>query len=133
MTSPKQPDKGASPAAQYRLWRSGFFADTPWAPGGDAEFHGPHVAMRRAGFEVVEWRVIGEPDAPVLGPAERLRTLAHTCECRATLYELCSLGGHYFIRRTVRGPSGNEVAESPRIRHGKAVDLWFRLLRGVAR
>ncbi|MGK5551701.1 hypothetical protein ACSNOI_08805 [Actinomadura kijaniata] len=59
--------------------------------------------------------------------------MTHTCECLATVYELCAVGGNYFIRRTVRGPDGDQVHETSRTRQRRAEELWFRLLRGRAR
>jgi hypothetical protein len=84
------------------------------------------MAGRKLGCESIEWRRIPPP-------RDRVRVLSHTCECLATLYELCGLRGAYFVRRTTRGPGGDEVAESPRLIAGQAGDLWFRLLRGHAR
>ncbi len=134
---PERPERAAkaesAAAAEYRLWRSGFFAEVPWTSEQDQEFHGPHVAMRRPGFEAIQWRRVRGAEAPVLGSKERFRVVSHTCECLATLYELCAVGGVYFIRRTVRGPVDDEVWESPRNRLRSVEDLWVRLLRGRAR
>lgn len=105
-----------------------------WSDNPADEFHGPHVARRKAGFEAIEWqRAALRNDAA--------RVLSHTCECLATQYELCSLGGAYFIRRTTRGASGADgeapradvVHESPRGVAARIGDLWFRLLQGLAR
>ncbi|MEW2356220.1 hypothetical protein [Spirillospora sp. NPDC029432] len=118
---------------EYRQWRSGLVAEAPWSPDGEDEFHGPHVAMRRASFEAIEWQKLPEWDTPVRGPAARLRVLAQTCECRATVHAFCALGGAYFIRRTLRGPDGEQSWDSPHTRQRKAERLWWLLLRGQAR
>jgi hypothetical protein len=105
-----------------------------WPENPAEEFHGPHVAQRKAAFEPIEWQRVK------LG-GDAARVLSHTCECLAVQYELCSLGGAYFVRRTTRGDSGAEhdaprpdvVHESPRGVAARTGDLWFRLLRGLAR
>jgi hypothetical protein len=99
---------------------------TPWSPDGPQDYHGLHIARRRQGYEPIEWRQIR-------GPRDTVRVITHTCECLATLYELCALGGTYFIRRTIRGESRDEVHESPRLIPGRTGGLWFRLLHGHAR
>lgn len=108
------------------LWEGMHLLDTALSPDTGEEYHGPHVEMRRAVCEPIEWRTVQGPPAVV-------RVLTHTCECRATTYELCGLGGGYFIRRTTRGPSGDRVEESPMLNAGRAGRLWFELLRGRAR
>jgi hypothetical protein len=89
--------------------------------------------MRRDCFEPIEWQRVPDVDTPVLGRLAPVRVLAHTCECLATVYELCALGGAYFIRRTVRGPEDVQSCDSPHTRQRKAERLWFLLLRGQAR
>jgi hypothetical protein len=104
-----------------------------WPESPVEEFHGPHVARRRAGSEPIEWQ-------RATPHHEAARVLSHTCECQAVQYELCCVGGAYFIRRTTRGDSGtgdgapraDVVHESPRGVAARTGDLWFRLLRGLA-
>ncbi|GES15221.1 hypothetical protein Amac_088180 [Acrocarpospora macrocephala] len=90
------------------------------------EVHGLHVAPAQAGCEVLLWLV------PV-ARADRTRVRQHTCECRATIYELCQAGGLRFIRRTVRGPDGQRVHETERLVAARAERVWLRLLLGQAR
>jgi hypothetical protein len=112
---------------EYRLWRSSHCPNSgEWSSEVGEDAHGPHVAMRRAGFEPLHWR-------PFRDDGGRVRVISHTCECLATLYELCGAGGACFIRRTVRGPSGDMSSESPRVDLGRTEERWFRLLRGRAR
>jgi hypothetical protein len=92
----------------------------------DERFHGLHVAAVRAKHEKIKW----------LDPtprSDRLRVRMHTCECHATIYELCSSGGLQFIRRSTRGPSSVTVHESERLIAARADDLWLRLLVGEFR
>ena len=113
-------------AESYRRWRSSHRdGEAVWSPDGAGpaeEYHGPHVVMP-PGREPVEWR-------PVRDALDAARVVAHTCECRAVMYELCGWGGAYFIRRTVHGSQGDQVAESPRVRLAVAEEWWSRLLRG---
>ncbi len=60
-----------------------------------------------------------------------MRVHRHTCECKATIYELCSAGGLMFIRRTKRGVKV-EVRESERLVSARMRLLWLRLLSGEA-
>lgn len=62
-----------------------------------------------------------------------LRVRRHTCECKATRYELCSGAGLVHLRRTVRSPDGRLVSVSPWLRPAEAEQLWDGLLRGRAR
>ncbi|MFF4773477.1 hypothetical protein ACFY05_11525 [Microtetraspora fusca] len=89
-------------------------------------YHGVHVAPAQKGHEKIRW----------LAPAQRsdrVRVRRHTCECKATIYELCHSGGLLFIRRTVRGPDGARVHESDRLVTAKMEALWLMLLLGEAR
>jgi hypothetical protein len=67
----------------------------------------PHVAMTQRDHVRLNWR------EPYRTP-ERVRPLAWTCACRATIYELCSGGGQAFIRRTLQLDDNAMVHESPR-------------------
>jgi hypothetical protein len=103
-----------------------------WPENPAKEFHGQHVAKRKAGFESIEWQQTKVRDVEV-------RVLSHTCECLVIQYELCGQGGVYFIRRTTRGGAGDSasrldvVHESPRGIAARTGGLWFRLLSGLAR
>ncbi|GHE49484.1 hypothetical protein GCM10017673_58600 [Streptosporangium violaceochromogenes] len=63
---------------------------------------------------------------------ERCRVIDWTCGCRSVVYELCSAGGQFFIRRTVQG-ANRTVAETSRGREGETRKLWTALLTGRAR
>lgn len=121
---------GTPSAPPPDLWDSmHLLAVVRWSPMLPEEYHGPHAANRQGACERIEWTAVSRPLA-------RARVLSHTCECLATVYELCGLGGGYFIRRTTRGPSGpagDVVHESAHLPAARTGDLWFRLLRGRAR
>ncbi|MGI5160141.1 hypothetical protein [Microbispora sp. CA-102843] len=61
--------------------------------------------------------------------SDRVRVRRHTCECKATIYELCSAGGLLFIRRTKRGKKV-EIRETERLVAARMEELWVRLLSG---
>ncbi|MFB9882891.1 hypothetical protein ACFFMN_33670 [Planobispora siamensis] len=84
------------------------------------------MGLLQAEHERIDWR--GEQ-----ARAARVRIREHTCDCKATFYELCQAGGLMFIRRTHRGPAGVVVHESPWIPAKEAQELWLRLLSGSAR
>jgi len=88
--------------------------------------HGTHVAPSREGHAVIEW----SRPVPRCGS---IRVRSFTCDCAATVYELCSAAGLFHIRRTVRSPEGHRVSESPWLRVAEAIRLWDRLLDGSAR
>ncbi|MFF4772512.1 hypothetical protein ACFY05_06605 [Microtetraspora fusca] len=91
-----------------------------------APFHGIHVAPLQKAHEKLEW---WEP----LPRASRVRVHLHTCECKATVFELCQAGGLKFVRRSVRGPESVIVHETEWLRVVKAEQLWQRILLGEAR
>ncbi|MCW2890383.1 MAG: hypothetical protein JWL58_7245 [Streptosporangiaceae bacterium] len=75
-------------------------------PGLPADYHGAHVGTRTAGHEPVQWhRIHGTP--------EKARVIAHTCECKATIYELCNRGGGHYIRRTTEAPPHRPTKQPP--------------------
>ncbi|MEU4226018.1 hypothetical protein AB0F17_17115 [Nonomuraea sp. NPDC026600] len=85
-----------------------------------------HVRTLRRDHLRVEW-------ALPLGALERLRPLAWTCACRATVYELCSSGSKGLIRRTVQHSDGHVVHETQPMSINDAWTLWAALLDGTAR
>jgi hypothetical protein len=85
----------------------------------------PHVPIAQSGCRRLEWL------APRSG--ERVRVIAWTCECLATVYELCEAGGQGFIRRTVQRSGGNQVHESHRWQVAESRAMWTALLSGLAR
>lgn len=90
--------------------------------------HSAHVAPLQKQHELIAW-------VPQRGRAERVRIKEHTCECRATFYELCYAGGLSFIRRTHRDQVSRVLAvhESSWVLTRETADLWLRVLLGSAR
>ncbi len=86
----------------------------------------PHVAMRRREHMELIWH------APFCG-VSHVRVLAWTCECRATIYELCQAGGQAFIRSTLQCEPEHEIKETYRWPLREARDVWAALLSGEAR
>ncbi|WP_285590739.1 hypothetical protein [Herbidospora sp. NBRC 101105] len=86
----------------------------------------PHYAVAQKDHMRLEWY------APTAG-ADRVRAMAWTCDCRATIYELLHAGGRAFIRKTIQSEPKPKIAETYRwpVKDAKAV--WDRLLRGEAR
>jgi hypothetical protein len=70
---------------------------------------------------------------PPVRRSERVRVRRHTCECRATIYELCHSGGLMFIRRTTRSDQTSTIHETERLITVRMEDLWTRLIVGQAR
>ncbi|WP_271222641.1 hypothetical protein [Streptosporangium carneum] len=66
-------------------------------------------------------------------PAERVRVIEWSCECRSTVYELCLAGEQAFLRRPHHFNGARQVHETYRwpIRQGD--DVWRALLCGQAR
>ncbi len=92
----------------------------------EGECLSPHVAMARRGHIRLDWRT---PSRTL----ERIRPMAWTCVCRATVYELCQGGGQAFIRRTVQLDGTPEIHETPRWPANEARVIWAALLSGRAR
>ncbi|WP_433214852.1 hypothetical protein [Microtetraspora malaysiensis] len=84
------------------------------------------MAPLQATHEKLAWR------APT-ARAARVRVRLHTCECKATLYELCQGGGLMFVRWTVRRADGHVVRETEWLRAALMERLWQRILLGEAR
>ncbi|KAB8185810.1 hypothetical protein [Microbispora catharanthi] len=86
----------------------------------------PHVPDRRQpGGKKLAW----------FGPSDgaRVRVLAWTCDCLATVYELCQAGGQGFIRRTLQNEDAPEIRETHRWPIARAREVWAALLTGMAR
>ncbi|WP_203863204.1 hypothetical protein [Planobispora rosea] len=91
-----------------------------------SRYHSRHVGVLQAEHEKIEWRA----ERP---RADRVRVREHTCDCKATFYELCQAGGLMFIRRTHRVMGKATVSESPWVLAKEAQELWLGLLMGSAR
>ncbi|MET8049447.1 hypothetical protein ABZU75_17800 [Streptosporangium sp. NPDC005286] len=86
----------------------------------------PHLGMAQRDHVRLDWH---KPHHTL----ERVRPVAWTCVCRATVYELCEGGGRAFIRRTTQLDSGHQVDESHRWSIAEARATWTALLSGKAR
>ncbi len=86
----------------------------------------PHLGMAQHGHVRLDWHA---PERVL----ERVRPVAWTCGCRATVYELFQGGGQGFIRRTLQLDDGHQVDESHRWSIAKARVTWTALLSGKAR
>ncbi|WP_285778015.1 hypothetical protein [Microtetraspora sp. NBRC 13810] len=86
----------------------------------------PHVSLARRDHMRLVWQ---EPYHGV----ERVRVLLWTCDCRATVYELCQAGGQTFLRRTLRFEKERQVHETYRWTFAQAYEIWVALLCGAAR
>ncbi|MBX6383922.1 MAG: hypothetical protein IRZ07_13260 [Microbispora sp.] len=95
-------------------------ADIPLPP----PYHGIHAGPPIDGYKKINWM---KPT----NRSDRVRVRLHTCECKATIYELCSAGGLMFIRRTKRGKK-LEIHETERLIAARMEKLWARLLSGEA-
>lgn len=87
--------------------------------------HGIHVP-RAWGATEVEW--LGEPRR-----FDRVRVSAHTCWCKATMYELCHAGGLAFVRRTLQREPHLVVSDSHPMLSREADDLWQMIITGEAK
>ncbi|GLX03311.1 hypothetical protein Misp03_02380 [Microbispora sp. NBRC 16548] len=86
----------------------------------------PHVPLAQRGHIKLAWH------EPFCGSG-RARILAWTCDCRATIYELCQAGGQAFIRSTLQSEPEYEMKETYRWPLREARDVWAALLSGEAR
>ncbi|AWS40193.1 hypothetical protein [Streptosporangium sp. 'caverna'] len=86
----------------------------------------PHVSMAQRDHTRLAWLASDKG-------VTRLRVITWTCQCRATLYELCQAGGQGFIRRTLQLDGSPEVHETYRWPIRQASDIWRALLSGEAR
>ncbi|GAA3443270.1 hypothetical protein GCM10018955_27080 [Planomonospora venezuelensis] len=83
----------------------------------------PHPITPRPGARQLRWNATA--------PGDVRRVLEHTCPCRSTTYELCALGGHRVIRRTVRHLDAIHYAGPWPQRETEV--WWISLLMGQAR
>lgn len=88
----------------------------------------PHVAMLQRDHVRLVWR---SPCRAVV--LERVRPVAWTCWCRATVYELCVGGGRAFLRRTVQLDGKHEIHETSCMPISEARVTWTALLSGRTR
>ncbi|GIH73112.1 hypothetical protein [Sphaerimonospora thailandensis] len=88
-------------------------------------YHGIHAAAAQPDAVMVRW----------LKPQRRcarVRVKEHTCECKVRIYELCQAGGLFFVRRTDRGRSGQQVMETEWLPSVRAQELWHNIITGRA-
>ena len=87
--------------------------------------HGDHLSAQVTEVESVRW----ERSLP---RADRVRVRAFTCACRSPVFELCTAGGLWFVRRfTDENPTAPMESEWMSAKAGN--DLWLRILSGQAR
>jgi hypothetical protein len=89
-------------------------------------YHGIHVAPLQSEHVRIAWH---HPTRR----SDRARVRRHTCDCKATIYELCHSGGLLYIRRTVRDMEGYVIRETERLITVRMEDLWNKLILGQAR
>lgn len=85
----------------------------------------PHVARPQHSCERLVWR------APCRSLV-RVRPVAWTCSCRATVYELCVGGGRAFLRRTVQLDGAPHIQETTPVSIAEAQATWTAVLSGHA-
>lgn len=88
------------------------------------EYHGLHAITTQDHAEPVDW-------APSVKRTDRIRVREHTCICRSPIFELCTAGGLWFVRRLT--DEDEAAVESARVSARVARDLWDRILSGQAR
>lgn len=88
------------------------------------DFHGPHVEPPVPGHLKLSWH---EPTSR----ASRIRVVSHTCECKATTYELCAAAGQGFVLRTDR--EKGTVRETAWTLTAVARHTFHQILQGEAR
>ncbi|MFF3441010.1 hypothetical protein [Streptosporangium sp. NPDC002721] len=86
----------------------------------------PHLGPAQRDHTRLDWRAS-------YGMPERVRPVAWTCACRATVYELCEGGGQGFIRRITQLDGDHRVDESHRWSITETRAIWTALLSGRAR
>jgi hypothetical protein len=90
------------------------------------DYHGPHPAPQQEQHERLVWR---SPSRRT----HRIRVVRHSCECEATIFELCQAGGLAFIRKSLRRTASTVVHETDWMPSKRASQLYERVLRGEAR
>ncbi len=88
-------------------------------------YHGIHAAAAQPDAATVRWL---KPHSR----CARIRVKEHTCECRARIYELCQAGGLFFVRRTDRSRSGQQMMETEWLPSARTRELWHKILTGHA-
>lgn len=86
----------------------------------------PHVPMPQRDHIRLNWQ-------PPYLALERARSVAWTCWCRATVYELYEGAGRAFLRRTLQLDDGHQVHETSIWSISKARATWMALLSGGVR
>ncbi|MEU6712873.1 hypothetical protein ABZ897_15445 [Nonomuraea sp. NPDC046802] len=87
------------------------------------DYHGPHTQPLKPGHTKLNWY---EPSNRV----QRVRVVLHTCQCRHTVYELCSAAGQGSIRRTDH--EKGTVHETAWALTATARSTFHRILQGEA-
>ncbi len=88
------------------------------------DYHGRHDERAKPGHLVLSWQVPSNR-------TRRVRVVAHTCECRGVVYELCHVAGQGFVRRSDR--IAGTVLETAWTSTTVARDTFHRILLGQAR
>ncbi|GAA0933727.1 hypothetical protein [Nonomuraea longicatena] len=86
----------------------------------------PHVAAMRRDCGRLQWHLR-------CSGRRRVRVVAWTCPCLATVYELCASGGRAFIRRTVQAEPVPMICETAWGPPREAWEIWASLLTGRVR
>lgn len=89
------------------------------------DFHSDHPARPHKRALRVDWQQ-SQDRCP------QVRVREHTCMCLRPVYELCTAGGLWFMRRYT-GENLEIMVESPWTPAGPARALWMRVLTGQAR
>ncbi|SDL87611.1 hypothetical protein [Nonomuraea jiangxiensis] len=93
--------------------------DSP--PEDDDRFHSIHVPEPNPDYPPLRWE-------PLRPHGDRARVRDYTCSCQPTYYELCQIGGEYFIRRTRIVDGETVVDETARGRRAQTMIVWANLL-----
>lgn len=84
-----------------------------------------HVRPRANTAVELDWTRVWNPPAA--------RVSEHTCErCRLVSYELCRIGGAYFVRRYDRATSAAVIHETAHVRQLRVEHWWRAVLAGAA-
>lgn len=89
------------------------------------DYRGLHVAAAHIQAELLDWE-------PPVARVDRVRVRAHTCVCQSPIFELCTTGGLWFVRR-ITAESPVVIDESPQLSARDGENLWWRILHGKAR